>query len=169
MDTETERALFARLRSGDKEAFEALYLEYRTPVYTILYRVVGNRETAEDLFHDLFLRLYDSPPGEDVRNTRAWIFRMARNLAIDSLRTRHPAVEPDESLPEKEEDRELSLDLEDALRSLPEKERELLTLHAVLGLSFNEITKITGRSLPSVWRGYQSAAARLKKRMNGGN
>ena len=169
MDIEQERMLFFRIRNGDKEAFSALYREYRTPVYTILIRIVGSRETAEDLLHDLFLRLFEAPPGEEVRNTRAWIFRMARNLAIDSLRTAHPSEELDETIPGADGEIETSLDLASAMRYLPPAQRELVTLHAVLGLSFTEITQITGRSLPSVWRGYQSAIGLLRKRMNGGN
>ena len=165
MTREEEDALFARLAAGDGEAFARLYHELRTPVYTVLYRVVGQRETAEDLTHDLFLRLYEAPPGTEVHSKRAWVFRMARNLAIDALRTSHPTEEADETLPAEEGERELSLDLSAALQSLPPEEREIVTWHAVLGLPFREITQITGMNLPLVWRRYRNAISKLKKQM----
>ena len=56
-------SLFSALRRGDREAFHTLYEALSPPVYTVLLRLVGDRQSAEDLLQETFLRLYRSPPG----------------------------------------------------------------------------------------------------------
>ena len=74
------------VRNGDKAAFTQIYNDLKTPVYTIILRIVQSVDVAEDVTQDVFVKLFTSPPDSSVRNPRAWIFRMARNLAIDVLR-----------------------------------------------------------------------------------
>ena len=91
MDNEQLRVCIEKIRGGDKAAFASVYDELKTPVFTIICRIVHNRELSEDITHDLFVKLYQSPPDSSVKNPRAFIFRMARNLAINS--TRRPPME----------------------------------------------------------------------------
>ena len=77
---------FSRVQQGDKEAFAHIYNELKQPVFTIVCRIVQSKEIAEDVTHDVFVKLFVSPPDSSVRNPRAWIFQIARNLAIDALR-----------------------------------------------------------------------------------
>ena len=60
-DAELKR-LFADLRQGDLAAFERLYCDMSTPLFTVFCRIVQDRALAEDLLQELFLRLYQSPP-----------------------------------------------------------------------------------------------------------
>ena len=92
------QALFCRIANGDREAFSCVYQELKRPVYTICYRITGSKESAEDITHDVFVKLFMSPPAPSVQNIRAWIFRMARNLAIDALRKKAYIAEEDESV-----------------------------------------------------------------------
>src|SRR5580693_4500528 len=71
------------LRQRVTKAFELL----RDPVYRYLFRVLENSEEAEDLTQEVFLRLYAHlHKGHTVANIRAWVFRVAHNLAIDRQR-----------------------------------------------------------------------------------
>jgi RNA polymerase sigma factor (sigma-70 family) len=78
--------MLAGMQNGDRDAFAAVYQALKRPVYTICYRITQSRETAEDITHDVFIKLFRSPPDASVKNVRAWIFQMARNLSIDALR-----------------------------------------------------------------------------------
>ncbi len=59
---ESEEALIERVRRGDAEAFEGLFLRHYGQVYRVLYNLVGSREEAEDLAQETFLALYHQPP-----------------------------------------------------------------------------------------------------------
>ena len=76
MDKTQQNRLFVRIQRGDKEAFTQLYHDLKQPVFTIIYRIVQNQTTAEDLTQDLFVKLFTAPPDSTVKNPRAWIFQM---------------------------------------------------------------------------------------------
>ena len=161
---------FSKLRTGDKVAFEEIYTHLKQPVFTVCWRIVGSREAAEDLTHDVFVKLYVSPPDPSVKNERAWIFRMARNLAIDALRKRQHTdgelVMDDKYYPFKTVD--VRLDVESAINMLPYIDREVLSLRLNGGLSFKEVGAIMGLSLPATYRRYRKAIKFLRETLNGG-
>ncbi|MBE6540899.1 MAG: RNA polymerase sigma factor [Ruminococcaceae bacterium] len=161
---------FSRLRDGDKEAFTIIYEELKRPVFTVACRIVQSKETAEDITHDVFVKIYLSPPDRSVRNPRAWVFQMARNLAIDALRKKK--TDDIDLVDIAQEDlidkAVLSWDVESAISHLPQIEREIISLHITGGLSFSCISRITGLSLPSVYRRYRKALGTLKCLLDGG-
>ena len=161
---------FARMQNGDSEAFACVYQELKQPVYTICYRITQSRETAEDITHDVFVKLFRSPPDTSVKNIRAWIFQMARNLSIDTLRKNARMAEQDGhcSADDAYDHMHLRMDLEAALRKLPCDEREILTLHLNADLHFREISDIMGLSLPATYRKYRKALKTVQKELNGG-
>ena len=161
---------FARLRTGDKEAFGQIYTELKQPVFTIVSRIVQARELAEDITQDLFLKLYTAPPDASVRNIRAWVFQMARNLAIDALRkTRSLALEDADTVSEDIFGPMLiRWDMETAISMLPRTQREILTLHIKAELPFNDIARIVGLSLPATYRKYRNAIQTLQQLLGGG-
>lgn len=162
--------LFVLLEKGDRDAFSRIYQQLKQPVYTICYRIVQSRETAEDITHDVFVKLFRCPPDASVQNIRAWIFQMARNLSVDALRKNARTVE--ENCPgyagDGWEPIHLRMDVEAALSRLPGLEREILTLHLNAELSFKEISQITGLSLAAVYRKYRKALKALQMELNGG-
>jgi RNA polymerase sigma-70 factor (ECF subfamily) len=82
-----EQALLERIRSGDESSFELLVKEHTGKVIALAWRLVGNREEAEDLAQEAFLRLHRSLPkfrGESRIST--WLYRTTTRLAIDYLR-----------------------------------------------------------------------------------
>ena len=160
---------FAGIRQGNRDAFVRVYQQLKQPVYTIVYRISQSRETAEDITHDVFVKLYTSPPDPSVQNLRAWIFRMARNLAIDTLRKRQPTMMQEETLTDDAITKILlKMDLESAMAILPENQREILALHLHADLGFREIGDIVGLSLPATYRLYRKALKQLRITLNGG-
>ena len=160
--------LFSQVRAGDTSAFEVIYEELKQPVFTICWRIVQSKELAEDLTHDVFVRLFTSPPDDTVRNTRAWVFQMAHNLAIDALRKQHPTTDVGELTTDDCSRIHLRMDLELALKKLSYIEREIVALHLNAGLQFIEIARIVQMSLPATYRRYRHALLVLQSELNGG-
>jgi len=155
------------LRDKDSDAQEQRLAAYAPRVYGLLVRMVGNRDTAEDLTQETLLRAFRAfetyrPEGK----FRAWIFRIARNAARDWLRRRplEPALGLDADWLERApasprrqsrpEDRllggERASKVEAALQRLPAPDREVLLLRYYGELAFNDIAKVTGEPLGPV-------------------
>ena len=155
----------ARVRDGDGDAFAEIYASLRTPVYTVALRILRERSAAEDVTQEVFLKLLDSPPGDSVRDLRAWIFRVTHNCAVDIWRRGH-TVPLDEQAETAEEDESantlLRLDLQSAMSLLPADRREILAMHLNGGLTFRAIAGILDLSVPAVYRKYRDAIRRLQ-------
>ncbi len=160
--------LFAKVQQGDRAAFGQLYEALSKPVYTICLRILQSKEAAEDVTHDVFVKLYTAAPQNRVRNARAWVFQIAHNMALDVLRrnTRQPDMQ--EVVADVYENIHRWLDLEAAFRKLDPQERAVVTLHLNAGLTFEEVGKVVGLSLPAVYRRYRKALDKLKEALNGG-
>ncbi len=82
-----EQALLDRIRAGDSQSFERLVKEQTGRILGLAWRLVGNREEAEDLVQEAFLRLHRALPdfrGDSLVST--WLYRTTTRLAIDHLR-----------------------------------------------------------------------------------
>src|SRR5260370_40040940 len=87
--------LMLDVKAGDEQSFALLLQRYRTPLVNFLYRMVRNREQAEDLAQEVFIRVYRARE-EYVPSAKftTWLFRIATNLALNSGRdTRHQRME----------------------------------------------------------------------------
>ena len=171
MNDDRLREALSLLRRGDAAAFEQIYAELSTPLFTVLLRITRDRELSEDLLQEVFLKLYRSPPGPDVAKPRAYLFQSARNLALDALRRRSDTLDLEQisDLPQPAEDLTRRLDLERAFAALAREERELVSLHLNGGLTFRELARITGTPLGTVlWR-YRKAIGKLRILLNGGS
>jgi RNA polymerase sigma-70 factor (ECF subfamily) len=144
------------LRQRVTQVFELL----RDPVYRYLFRVLDSRDEAEDMTQEVFLRLYAHlHKGYAVANVRAWVFRVAHNLAIDQQRKNRfelmdlsaqmeacdPAPGADQKVLNDEQDKRLG----QALASLSNEERHCLELRAE-GLSYREIADILEMRMPTL-------------------
>lgn len=171
MTNDELNALLLSQRSGDITAFEKIYTELKTPVYTIIVRTVGDKDLAEDILQEVFIKLFRSPPTENVRNPRAYIFKTAQNLATDSMRKRRTEAsldELDDTAQEPEKDLALRMDVDTAMSLLTDIQRQIVTLHINGGIKFREIADIVNEPLGTVlWR-YQYAVTKLRKYLSGG-
>jgi len=171
MDDKQLSQLLTLLSEKDMTAFETLYTEMSKPLYTVLFRITKNRELAEDLLQDLFIKLYRAPLSPPPRKPRAYLFQMARNLAIDALRCQpcHSDLDDYSHLPDRSQSIPLHrMDLEQALERLNLEERQIVTLHLNAGLKFREISAILAQPLGTVlWR-YRKAIQTLRTLLDGG-
>ena len=86
MDESDER-LMLRFKAGDARAFEVLVRRHRTPVFSFLVRLTGDRGRAEDLCQETFLKVVKASAGwEERARFTTWLFSIARNLAVDESR-----------------------------------------------------------------------------------
>jgi RNA polymerase sigma-70 factor, ECF subfamily len=119
---------------------EALYRLHQPAVLRFLSRTVGAREAA-DLTQDVFVRVSRSPiPTGDDPGRRAWVFRIARNVAIDHVRKaqRRPEHELADE-PRSADAQDVSVEVRQALAALPDVDRDVFLLREVSGLSYAEI------------------------------
>lgn len=147
-------------RQGHTEPVSALYQHYHPAIFRYLYYRVGDQQTAEDLTAEVFLRMVRSLGEFRAQGVpfHAWLFRIARNLAVDHFRRTHTqsAVELPESHPDgatTEHLVELTLTserLQQALTQLNEEQREVVTLRFILGMSLVETAQAIHRSEDAV-------------------
>jgi RNA polymerase sigma-70 factor (ECF subfamily) len=145
-------ALMIDYQKGDMDAFSGLYEGLKRPLIRYLWTFVRNQTTAEDLLQETFLQLHRarqtySPP----RPVRPWVYAITRHVALMHLRTmrRRKEVLPAEDLQEVPipPDVEALADRATVLRllaTLPRAAQEVLILHHLLGLSFDEVGQIIG-------------------------
>jgi RNA polymerase sigma-70 factor (ECF subfamily) len=169
------RLLVARAQEGDRAALEELYLVHFDRVYGYLYVTAGNRDDAEDLTTQTFLRMLESIGRFRWQSSpfSAWLLRIAHNLAVDHFRARQRMqYEPD--VPEREgepsaESEALGsigqfgmLELIDRLSS---EQRQVLTLKFLFGLGNAETAGILGKSEGAVKSLQHRALAALEKQL----
>lgn len=155
-----------KFREGKDEAFHEIYHELKKPIYTIIYRVLYDKALAEDVMQELFLKLSQTPPTSKVDKPRAWIFKMAHNLAIDhkrKVRNNHLIIEEIEdaniTLEHKVSTR---IDVEKAIQQLNASEREIITLRLNAELKFKDIAHITNMPLGTVLWKYRQSIEKLR-------
>lgn len=120
---------------------DALFHEHRTHVFRYLCRILGAPDAASDLTQEVFLRVTRSGvPETDEGGRRAWLFRIARNLALNHLRDRQrrPVAVPlaDKMGPATQE---LGVAIDQALAALHETDRDVFLMRETVGLSYQEI------------------------------
>ena len=161
----TDEELLAAYQQGDPGAFESLLRRHRAPLFTFLLRMLGDRERAEDLAQETFLRIVKGAQAWEHRaRFQTWLFTIARNLCVDlSRRDRFRRADsidaegPDggppmvESVPGREIDPARGAEsarmrplLQQALLALPAEQREVFVLREQAGLPFREIAEMVG-------------------------
>jgi RNA polymerase sigma-70 factor, ECF subfamily len=158
MERQSELDLIARLKAGDRAAFDEIYDEFNARLFNFLARLMHSRERAEDLLEETWLRLvtHAARLQPDTR-LGPWLFTVARNLHVSYCRSRMledsvadgiglwpPA--PETSPFEQAAANELEARLEAALARLPRIYREVVLLVAMEGLEPAEAAEICGVS-----------------------
>ena len=141
----------AQFASLDRQAFQSLYRENLGPIYRYVYGKVGNREEAEDLTSQIFIKAVHSIDGErNPQSMRSWLFQVARTTIADYWRAFYRTttssldalLDTGWEIPTEEEIFETGIRTEEQvqciLRALPERYREVLTCRYLLDLSIRE-------------------------------
>jgi RNA polymerase sigma-70 factor, ECF subfamily len=167
-----DAAVVTSFLGGEERAFQELVERYQTRLLNFIYRTIGDREKAEDLVQEVFIRVYRHLHRFDrSKKFSTWIYTIASNLAKNELRNRSrnplvlfqtikknwqdedrplqfedPASRPDD-LYRKRHLREL---VEESVAQLPEHHREVFVLRELEGKSYEEIAEITSCNLGTV-------------------
>jgi len=142
-------ALVARARQGDMAAFDDLYVRYRDQVYTLCLNLCGEREQAEDLLQETFVRAWRGLSGFRGRSQfSTWLHRISVNVCRDAARRRR-SLQP-EVRAGAERDDEIVDRVRSALGRLRTPHRVVLVLRYTLSLSYQEIAETLNWSLPKV-------------------
>ena len=158
----------AAYQKGDTRGFDLLLKRHRKPVFNFLYRQVGNGTLAEDLLQDVFLRVIRSAKRYSPRaKFTTWLYTIARNLCVDNARRakhrRHASL--DQTLGNDPSGKQTLLDrvadqgpgvdrqamgaklrhnIQEAVASLSDEQREVFLMREQLNLPFKEISEIVG-------------------------
>ncbi|WP_010631745.1 RNA polymerase sigma factor SigW [Sporolactobacillus vineae] len=188
-----EKRLIKKVKKGDHQAFADLVDRYKNSVCSICLRMVGNREEAEDLSQEAFIRAYNNISKFDSdRKFSTWLFRIATNLSIDSLRRKKPSVSLDAEIPGTEglalntllpgntvpPDEQIVMAeteqwIQKEIGALPDKYRSAVILKYVEDLSLKEISEImrlpVGTVKTRVHRGREMLRKNMKESRGGRN
>jgi len=165
-----EARLVRRARTGDQQAFAELVALYQDKLYHMAFRMLGNRQEAEDVTQEAFLRVYRNLDRFDEgQKFSTWIYRIATNLCIDRLRKRKQTFSLDAESTEHEgldgyavipsDDRtpesemlltETQRIVREAIETLPAKYKSVMVLRYLLDLSLQEIGEVLDMPVTTV-------------------
>ena len=177
---EPDATLVARIKDGDVGAFGELVGRHQRAVYGIVSRMIPDRDDVDDVVQDVFVQAFRSMPsfkGEAAFGT--WVYRIAVNTTIKHMRKskirRAVSIDdPDTGLddllvssngdcPQDATERlERSQAVRRAVETLPEKHKAVVVLHYFENFGCDEIAKITGCSVGTVWSRLHYACRKLK-------
>lgn len=145
-----------------------LFDRHHLAIYRFVLRATGDAPTAEDLTQEVFLRVLRTRPDLDGdADSRAWLFRVARNLLIDRARRagRRPRARPLEAVAAAPGATTggLRLELSQALEALSAEDREVFLMSQVGGLSYREVAASAGLSEAAVRSRIFRARCRLRQ------
>ena len=181
------------MKQNDKNALKQVYEAYLPYIYGIVLNMVGNKELAEDVTSEFFIKLWDiSDTYKPGKGHRGWLATIARNLAIDFMRKTKREILTD-SFEQKndQEDRGLdvmelqspdssagglsnsqsqvedevieNLSIQEALQKLNNKEQEVVHMKILGELSFKEIAEILSEPMGTITWRYQNALKKLRR------
>lgn len=164
----SDEHLVSLSKDGNLDAFNRLVERHQGAVYNLCFRLVGERQAAEDATQETFLNAYRAIPRFEGANVRGWLFRIAANASKDELRRRLrrvpqaslPALVPGgvefdvedqaESVAGRVERAAVGRGIHEALAALPFEQRQAVVLSDVYGYHYEEIAAIAGTSVGTV-------------------
>ena len=189
MTDSTFDACIVRINNGDKEGLHDIYKEYMPYIFSVIMTVLGNRENAEDVTSDFFIKLWNNAdkyvPGSGHKRYLATI---ARNMSIDFLRAhkKEQLIEDFEQSYDDEDNHGLSgedvgnitknnnakspedmvvgdMSLQQALGTLKDSEREVVNMKIMGDMTFAEISETVNKPMGTVTWLYRQAIEKLRR------
>lgn len=171
----SDESLHAAYRAGDMAAFDSLYARYRRPLFLFLLRRGHGESTAEDIFHDCWIKVINHREAFTGDNFRAWVYTIARNLSTDVFRkeTLRSASSFDESRNENvhfstqkiQEDADCIELIKSSVAVLPMEQRDVFLLQQEGGLSLQQIAEMMAVGRETVKSRLRYAMKQLKQLM----
>ena len=180
--------LMLQLQGGDQSAFEQLVRRYQSPLIGFFHRQLRDWQLAEDLSQETLLRVHNNSWDYLPRGIfKAWMYRIARNLLIDTTRRRahdclvhavkgRPRDDDGEELiarlsgelplpAERLDQREFARAVDDLLHHIPEDQRLTFILHIYAGLSLPEVAEAMESNLPTTKSRLRLAREKLREKL----
>src|SRR5690348_12123597 len=169
---DADAALVERYLAGDTTAFDEIMIRYERQIYRVCYRFVENRDDALDLAQDVFVKAFEHLPTFRRESTfKTWLYRIAINHCLNHVRknsqqfvevteftaSTRPAIQHQL---EHEEQREHFRRL---VKRLPPKQKAILEMRINEQLTYEEIAKISGRSVSTIKASVFFALEKLRK------
>lgn len=178
----TDSELISLYLSGDESALKTLILRHERKIFTYILSSVKNKELAEDLFQDTFVKVINTlrlGKYKDEGHFVQWVMRIANNLKIDYFRrSQHlPMYSNDDfnvldnigieeaSIEQKIIQEQIYKDARDLVQHLPQEQRQVLEMRIYHDLSFKEIAEKTNVSINTALGRMHYAIANLRKLM----
>lgn len=172
-----DESLLQQFQEGSHEAFAELVNRRSSQFYSLAYRIVSNKNDAEDVVQDAFLKLWDRPrlwnPTRQAKFT-TWFYKVIINLCLDHKKKKRPVNLPEGiDLVDENPRQDALLDahqkqaiLERFIQELPERQQLALNLCFYEGLNNNEAAAIVGVKVKALQSLLMRAKMRLKDKVN---
>jgi RNA polymerase sigma-70 factor (ECF subfamily) len=180
----SDEVLAAQVARGESSALETLYDRYASTVLGISLRIMGDQAAAEDVLQETFWRVWRGAASYQSQrgSFTGWLFRIARNLAIDSYRRRHirprPITDVDDSDSKIDQVPDPNVDVAEqsqllleqkqvlsALAGLPRVQRQVIELAYFYGMTRQEIAEATGEALGTIHTRARLALQKLREEL----
>ena len=167
---------------NNAEAFQKLISPYTTQLLNHAYRILKNREDAEDALQEAYLKIYKSLNAfEGHSSFKTWAYKILTNVCLDMLRKQKKTSETSLNVTNSDGEHEIEISddtyspeisaqkkaafeaLKDALEALGEDQKIVITLRDIDGLSYDEIAEITSTGIGTVKSRINRARVQLKK------
>jgi len=183
----TDEALVSRFANGDNQAFDILLNRHKNRVYTYILLIVRNRDLAEDVFQETFMKaIVTIKQGRYVDSGKfyAWVTRIAHNLIIDIFRKErnentisndefedvdlfnNPKFS-DENVEDRLVKKQVMKDVSSLVRMLPDSQKEVVVLRYYKNLSFKDIADQTGVSINTALGRMRYAVLNMRRMAEG--
>ncbi|MEJ2054040.1 MAG: sigma-70 family RNA polymerase sigma factor [Calditrichaceae bacterium] len=177
----TDEELIARFQNGDNYAFDLLVKRYKDPLMNFVFRFVGDKNEAEDIVQETFLRLFKNKHYyKEIAKFSTWIYTIAGNLAKTELRKRkrrklfsishYMSTEKDYDIPDEETSPESDTNtvitdkiIQNAIDKLSPKFKQVIVLRDIQGFSYEEIAEIVNIPLGTVKSRVNRARLKLQE------
>ena len=161
-----------RIKAKDKSGLKDIYDEYLGYIYSIIYGIVNQKENAEDITQDFFVKLYSMADTLELRDShKTFLGTIARNMAIDFVRKNSRSIPVEDFVeeglePVSSDDVEEAvignMTVKEALETLSENERQVVSMKILSDMTFNEISEALQVPMGTItWR-YREAMKKLR-------
>ncbi len=168
----TEYELVEALKSYNEQAFVFLYDNYSKAIFTVIHTIIDQRDTAEDLLQEVFVKIWQNISSYDSSKGRlyTWMINIARNRAIDSIRSKETnkkskTIELTDNVyvGGGEHSKIEDIGLKRVLNELPKETRRLMELAYFQGYTQDEISKILSIPIGTVKTRIRTTLIQLRK------
>lgn len=167
-----------KLQAGSGDAVEQVYEKYRDPLLTLAMALLNDAHAAEDVLHDVFVKLHKSPEARHVHGRlKSYLATCVANRARDRLRRRKRqphSLDADVDIPSSCDEpealtiaNERSRLVSEAIVQLPYEQREAVALHLSSGLTFRQIARHQNTSISTAKGRYRYGLDKLRSILNG--